>query len=227
MTQRRPFDIALSEMGQTEIKGSEDNPRIVEYFKSTSYWATDDETPWCAAFVNWCLQQGGVARTRSAAALSFIDWGVRTENPTKGDLAVFDYGRGRGHVGFYVGTKGAKIGVLGGNQGDTVSIKWYPRASVRQFRTSKRLRMSKTAAASTLGVSTSTISAVLGTQSKSLGIMDAGTEGASEVMNAIEAGLPVLGQIPSIGVYLVALVPILTSVFVLWDRHRRLKLHNN
>jgi len=93
------MEIAMGELGQTEFAGREDNSRIVDFFDAVSYRATDDETPWCAAFANWVLMEAGIARTESAAALSFAKWGVATKTPKYGDIVVFDHGHGRGDGG--------------------------------------------------------------------------------------------------------------------------------
>lgn len=56
MTQMKlSYLVAKTQLGQKEISGSKDNPKIVEYHDATTLKATDDETPWCASFVNWCL----------------------------------------------------------------------------------------------------------------------------------------------------------------------------
>ena len=125
----RYMTIALAEVGQEEVAGAASNPRIVEYHQSTKLKATDDDVPWCAAFVNWVLMKAGLPVTKSAAALSFLDWGIKVKTPKYGDLVVFDYGHGRGHVGFYVGEREGKISVLGGNQDDSVNVKLFTLSS--------------------------------------------------------------------------------------------------
>ena len=149
------MEIAMGELGQQEVFGQEDNERIVGYFGAVSYRATDDETPWCAAFANWVLMEAGIARTESAAALSFSKWGVATKKPKYGDIVVFDHGKGRGHVGFFMGFKGSKTGVLGGNQNDEVNVTWFETSKVAHFRTFKTAGTSKTVwAASTVAAAT-------------------------------------------------------------------------
>lgn len=139
--------IAMSELGQKEYEGAASNPRIVEYHSVTTLKATDDETPWCAAFVNWVLHEAGEPTTDSAAALSFIKWGTRVTEPAYGDLVIFDHGHGRGHVGFYVGSKEGKVGVLGGNQSNSVNVTWFSQDTVAQYRRIKRISSSTTVAA--------------------------------------------------------------------------------
>ena len=138
------MEIAMGELGQQEIFGAEDNERIVGYFTAVSYRATDDETPWCAAFANWVLMEAGIARTESAAALSFAKWGVKTTKPKYGDIVVFDHGNGRGHVGFFMGSDGKNVSVLGGNQNNQVNITKFALGRVAHFRTCKTAWASKT-----------------------------------------------------------------------------------
>ncbi len=47
---------AIGETGQKEIKGKEHNPRIIEYHSTTGGFK-DDETPWCASFCNWVMEE--------------------------------------------------------------------------------------------------------------------------------------------------------------------------
>lgn len=49
------FRVAETQKGVKEISGSKHNPKIVEYAQSCTLQAQDDETPWCAEFVNWCM----------------------------------------------------------------------------------------------------------------------------------------------------------------------------
>jgi uncharacterized protein (TIGR02594 family) len=119
--------IARGEMGQKEIKGAEDNPRIREYHAATSLGAQHDEVAWCSSFVNWCLMKAGIDRTHSAAAASWVDWGVDTD-PRRGAIVVIYNAAAKNsalthsgnHVGFLVEDLGWGWKVLGGNQGDMV-----------------------------------------------------------------------------------------------------------
>lgn len=140
-----PIDIAYLQLGQKEIKGGMDNPVIVEYFRATSYHATDDETPWCSAAHCWVHEVAAVAHTKSAAAMSWVDWGVRLEKPVKGCTIIGDHDNGKGHVGFYLGEDATTYTILGGNQGDTYCISRYSKKSfVRwHFRGQKKAAGSK------------------------------------------------------------------------------------
>jgi uncharacterized protein (TIGR02594 family) len=126
------YRLATEELGQQEIRGAAHNPRIVAYQQATGLRANDDETPWCGSFVAWCLREADVPynAARAAAARSWLSWGRRLDRPTIGCIVVFWRGKRdgwQGHVGFYAGrAKNGDILVLGGNQGDSVSIRPYP-----------------------------------------------------------------------------------------------------
>lgn len=114
--------IAREELGQAEVAGSAHNPRILEYHAATDLHATDDETPWCSAFVCWCLERAGLPTTRNALALSWRDYGVPSA-PVPGAIAVQDRGGGRGHVGFVDLVHDGDVHLLAGNASNRVMIK--------------------------------------------------------------------------------------------------------
>lgn len=122
--------IAIAEVGQTEISGPIDNPRILEYHRETSLKAGNDETAWCSSYVNWVMKKAGYAYTKSAAALSWQNYGLRLRHPCYGAIVVYDHGGGKGHVGFVVGYSKDQEGkfylaVLGGNQSNQVKVSLF------------------------------------------------------------------------------------------------------
>ena len=119
------ISVAEAEIGTKEIAGSRHNPRIIEYHSTTSGRFTNDETAWCASFVNWVLKQAGQSGTNNALALSFKNYGTKLERPAYGSIAVLSYGGGRGHVGFVVGRQGNRLLLLGGNQSNAVNVKAF------------------------------------------------------------------------------------------------------
>ncbi|MBI1207469.1 MAG: TIGR02594 family protein [Azospirillum sp.] len=129
--------IGRREMGQQEVPGALSNPRILEYHKATSLGATSDEVPWCSSFINWAMQQAGLSRTESAAARSWLDWGVNLAAPAPGCVVVFWRGSrdaATGHVALFLRMVGDRVEVLGGNQGNSVSVASYPVQQVLGYR---------------------------------------------------------------------------------------------
>lgn len=125
--------IARAEVGVKEKHGPEDNPRILEYLRTTTFRNPHDETPWCSAFVNWCIQKAGLSGTRSAAARTWLYWGVGQYNPPLGSVVVLwrvHRTHGAGHVGFLVGSTATTVDLLGGNQQNEVCVRTYPRGRV-------------------------------------------------------------------------------------------------
>ena len=120
--------VALREVGQRELAGDKDNPRILRYHGTTSLHATNDEVPWCSSFVNWCLKQVGIPGTNSAAASSWLHWG-KTSVPMSGAISVVRKNTGQNHVGFFVSEGKDFYSVLGGNQSHRVRVSKYPKSS--------------------------------------------------------------------------------------------------
>ncbi|WP_160147355.1 TIGR02594 family protein [Methylopila sp. Yamaguchi] len=126
------FKIARREIGVAE-RDPGSNPRILEYLATTTLSAAakgTDATAWCAAFVNWCVEMDGRTGLKSAWALDWKSFGSRATSPAVGDIVVFTRTGGSssgGHVGFYVADLGNKISLLGGNQGNRVSISDFPK----------------------------------------------------------------------------------------------------
>ena len=74
--QKRAYVIALEELGTREIRGAQHNPQIVEYAAKVGHdWVEDDETPWCASFLGWALEEADLPSTRKLNARSYLDWG--------------------------------------------------------------------------------------------------------------------------------------------------------
>lgn len=126
--------IAQAELGQVEVPGAINNPRIVAYHASTRGGEAADEVPWCSSFACWVLERVGIRTPRSKRALDWQSWGVASEG-TPGAVAVLNYGAGRGHVGFVVASGGpGRVWLLGGNQGNAVSVRAFDRARVVAYR---------------------------------------------------------------------------------------------
>lgn len=116
---------AWLEFGQREIAGRADNPRIMAMFRDAGHPGVDhDEAAWCAGFVGACLHRAGQARSGSLMARSYLNWGTPLDLGRLGAIAVFRRGGNPvlGHVGFLVGEAAGHVFVLGGNQGNAVTV---------------------------------------------------------------------------------------------------------
>jgi len=93
--------------------------------------STKESTPWCAAFVNYVLEESGYVG-EEANPLAVENWngtwrtwknGIKINGPSYGALVTF----GDNHIGFVVGiTEDEKeLLVLGGNQNDEVNVSQY------------------------------------------------------------------------------------------------------
>jgi uncharacterized protein (TIGR02594 family) len=96
-----------------------------------------DETAWCSAFANWVAKQAGYESSSQLTARSWLSVGTSTSNPESGDLVVLwreHPNSWKGHVGFLIKETKRYVYLLGGNQGNSVSIKAYPKNRVLDFR---------------------------------------------------------------------------------------------
>jgi len=140
------MDIARGYLGTKEVAGADNNPLIMEMYASVGAdWVEHDSVAWCAAFVGHCLERAGIRSTRKLTARSYLTFGepVDLKDAREGDIVVFKRGNSgwKGHVAFFVADAGSKIAVLGGNQGDAVTIAKYPKSTllgVRRFTSAAR-----------------------------------------------------------------------------------------
>lgn len=133
--------VARNEIGIKEYSGSADNPDVVKYLKSvdtlTLSAQRNDETAWCSAFVNWCMEQAGIKGTEKANARSWLKWGKKIKIPEVGCITILwrgDPNGWQGHVGFFIKETSSYVYLLGGNQGDQVKIQRYPKTRVLGYR---------------------------------------------------------------------------------------------
>jgi uncharacterized protein (TIGR02594 family) len=143
--------IADKEYGVIEIPGTQHNPRILEYLSTVTNigptWRSKDETPWCSAFTNWCVEKAGYVGTKSALSTSWLSWGQKIDKPVKGCIAVFSRAGGGGHCGFYIDEtptlSETYIRILGGNQEHmetdigAVNLKHYLKSRLLGYRIPK------------------------------------------------------------------------------------------
>jgi len=139
------YTVASRFLGLKEVHGAVNNPAIVAMLRLEDPNINDDETPWCSAFVNAVCWLINLPRSKSLAARSWLN--VGSVIPIEQAAAAFDVvvlkrgGPGQpgpevlaapGHVGFFAGadtnpvTHLRQVHILGGNQGDQVSIAAFP-----------------------------------------------------------------------------------------------------
>jgi uncharacterized protein (TIGR02594 family) len=132
--------IARSYLGTKELKGTADNPKIMEMYRTVGHhWVEHDEVAWCAAFVGHCLEKAGFTSTRKINARSYLTWGEKVAGPEQakeGDIVVFTRGSNtaQGHVAFFLMATGSQIEVLGGNQSDGVTVARYAKSRLLGIR---------------------------------------------------------------------------------------------
>jgi uncharacterized protein (TIGR02594 family) len=127
-------------IGSKEIPGKVTAPFISTMLSKLGAWWSDDETPWCATFVSWCLQESQVLPPKAFyRAAAFKSWGF--------DIA--DYGQactygsvvvtrrpGGFHVAFLTGVDriNSRVQLLGGNQDNQVKFSTYRMDQVEAVR---------------------------------------------------------------------------------------------
>ena len=135
------YEIAQRFVGIKEVSGSAANSQILAMLKLDQKWPEDDSVPWCSGFTNYVAWLLRLPRSKSLRARSWLTIGevIELKNAEAGfDVVIFKRGGGKqpgpdvidapGHVGFFAGTEGRNVLVLGGNQSDSVSISSYPKS---------------------------------------------------------------------------------------------------
>lgn len=115
---------ALKLYGVLEKQGNGNNPAILAWAKECGIKGyTADSIPWCGLFMAVVAQRAGKPLPGNPLwAKDWASWGDPVKSARLGDVLVFARDGG-GHVGLYAGEDDAAYHVLGGNQGDAVSIK--------------------------------------------------------------------------------------------------------
>ena len=146
-----PYQVAKNFIGLKEIPGIVNNPLIVAMHQIDNPAIEDESVPWCSSFVNFIFFCLGLIRTKSARARSWLQIGeeITLDDADHGfDVVILKRGKGNqpgpetinapGHVGFYVRHDDKNVWLLGGNQGDQVSIAQFPVTSILGIRRVKR-----------------------------------------------------------------------------------------
>lgn len=116
-------------IGVAEVVGKGSNRTIIGWrdelnlagWKITGY--SDDDIPWCGLFAAIVAHRAGkLVPENPLWARNWTKFGSPQVKPVLGDVLVFQRPGGGGHVGFYIGEDATAFHVLGGNQGNKVSI---------------------------------------------------------------------------------------------------------
>jgi uncharacterized protein (TIGR02594 family) len=140
------FDLAQRFVGLREVQGPLSNAHVLAMLRLDAAWVEGDSVPWCSAFANYVAWLLRLPRSKSLAARSWLKVGTPialTDARPGFDVVVLSRGEGEqpgpdvtaapGHVGFFAGLEGERrstVLVLGGNQGDEVSVSPFPVARV-------------------------------------------------------------------------------------------------
>lgn len=120
----RVIQHGLSLLGTEEIPGPKSNEVIMQWAEDLGLDKyTNDDIAWCGLFVAKVCQLAGRDVVPSPLwARNWAGWGEPVTDGAKlADILVFRRGTG-GHVGFYIAESADTYFVLGGNQGNEVSI---------------------------------------------------------------------------------------------------------
>jgi uncharacterized protein (TIGR02594 family) len=133
-----PILAALPYYAERPLSGKMSNPVILDFIKATSYPVTDsDEVPWCSAFLVFIFQQCGIATPANAAARSWLNYSVETDQPALGDIVVLAWPKEaptNAHVGLFIRETADLVYILAGNQNDEVDITPWRKRSVLSYR---------------------------------------------------------------------------------------------
>jgi len=127
---------AVELYGVTEAIGSKNNPVILGWAKELGIDKVynEDSIPWCGLYIAIVMQRAGRQPVKDPLwAANWANFGVESKTPMLGDVLVFTR-QGGGHVGLYAGEDNQAYHVLGGNQGDKVSIVRIAKARLSQAR---------------------------------------------------------------------------------------------
>lgn len=132
-----PFwlDAARADIGKRELPGAPTAPFISDWLGALGAWWRDDETPWCGVAVAAWMQRQGIGLPKHwYRAKGWLDWGEPLVAPAVGAVVVFER-PGGGHVGLCVARDQAgRLLVLGGNQGNAVTIAPFDMTRVVGYR---------------------------------------------------------------------------------------------
>lgn len=127
LVEPRWLAIARRHLGLAERDGPASNALLLQWATHLGLAYRDDAEPWCGLFVAHCLRAALPAEPLPDHALAARSWRYFGQAcaPMTGAVLIFwrDQPKGwTGHVGFCIGADADAFHLLGGNQGNRVSI---------------------------------------------------------------------------------------------------------
>jgi uncharacterized protein (TIGR02594 family) len=137
---------AIQYLGIKEMPGIKSNPAIINMATTIGLKGVynDDDIAWCAVFINFLCSITGKPTVKIKGDLynlmrasEFMNWGneVKIEQAQLGDIVVFKRPGGY-HVAIIIAESKTTLHVIGGNQGNSVSIAEFSKdnvAAIRRF----------------------------------------------------------------------------------------------
>jgi uncharacterized protein (TIGR02594 family) len=137
--QKNPYEVANEalSLGNSAWKETGNNPNITALWDEIGYQGSSyaDQTAWCSVFVGATLKRSGNKHIKSAMARAYEKYGkeIPWNQIQAGDIVVmYRNGKssGSGHVGFATGKfTDDTVDMIGGNQGNTLSVRTYKKSS--------------------------------------------------------------------------------------------------
>jgi uncharacterized protein (TIGR02594 family) len=129
---------AIDDLGVAEVPGPASHPRILDYIAEIGLDGEDGGVAWCSgAAKTWMREAGEDVSGVTGRARSWLEWGVPLDKPRLGCITVLWRGSQRGqlgHVGLWLQANTSECMLLGGNQGNAVSVAPYWRQRVLGYR---------------------------------------------------------------------------------------------
>lgn len=132
------YQAALKHLGVREVPGPKSHKLIQGWIKQAATWldGDDSKTAWCGCFRGslGLETSTGVPRAHFRA-LNWLAWGrpVKLEDAIQGDTVIVKR-PGGAHVALLHSVSGRTLHLLGGNQGDAVTIAPYRTADLLGIR---------------------------------------------------------------------------------------------
>lgn len=189
------------------------------------------KTPWCAYFHDAMLIEAGVGAMKSGLARAHLKWGDRVDDDDDsawrvGDSVIFrrlvngvDNGI-NGHIAFLLEWDDRTVTVLGGNQGDRVSVAVYTRDTILGIRRPRALTSSKT-------VQKAIGSAVAETSSQVVEkTVPTWVEKGDKIVGAVEEIKSPLEMLSAYKPWIVGVLSAIAIVLALWAAYHRIRDFN-